>query len=158
MYRRPPPLRKKLGTVFFFFFFWGEVGDRLWVWNCLCNYRSESAFDRSSDQEMSEMSCDYILFRRNKKGGGKGGGKWLIFLQYIAISFKQRLPAEFHWTFPINFILCGVALCSRSRPSPLMVQDRLSAKFFFSSLHNIFRFGFGFNHNFFPWLVSLYLI
>ena len=33
-----------------------------------------------------------------------------------------------------------------------MVQDRLSVKIFFSSLHSIFRFGFGFvfNHACFP--------
>ena len=42
------------------------------------NHRTESVFDKSSDEEMSEMSCDeYPVFGRNKKIlAGKRGRKF----------------------------------------------------------------------------------
>ena len=44
------------------------------------------------------------------KKGGEGGGKWLIFLQYIATSFKQRLPPEFHGNNILNIIIFPLTL------------------------------------------------
>ena len=74
--------------------------------NCLCNYRSESAFDRSSDQEMSEMSFDYILFRRNKKGG-KGGRKMAnippIYRYQLQTASTGRISLNFsHQLYPLR--------------------------------------------------------
>ena len=133
MYRRPLPSEKNWGQ----FFFWrgGAAGyeyDSAYVITVVKVLLTDPVTKRCRRCRLT-ISCS-----DETKKGGKGGRKVANIPPMYRYQFQTASTGRIslkkysqYNKFPINFILCGVALCSRSRPSPLMVQDRLSAKFFF---------------------------